>query len=162
MIRHILNTDSSITNFDDDMIQPNAIDLRLDRIWQMHGMFSIDEESKDHRHKNEIFVDDDGYFYLNPGSYEVSFKHIVDISSTEAGFVITRSTLNRNGVFITSGLYDSGYNGSMAACLHVGGGMMRIKPDTRIAQFVLWDTEAVHQYDGDYGLGKAMDQHLRS
>ena len=39
-------------------------------------------------------------------------ENIVSIEEGYAGFVITRSTLNRNGVFITSGLYDSGYHGA--------------------------------------------------
>lgn len=164
MLVHIAtqNSSSSITELDDDCIQPNAIDLRLDRVWSMMGIFLIDEERKIHRQKEEIEVDEEGYYNLKSGDYEISLKGIVKMGPDEAGYVITRSTLNRNGIFITSGLYDSGYEGSMAACLHVQGGMMRIKRDTRVAQFVVTKSQSVSSYDGDYGLGKEMDAHLRS
>lgn len=93
-------------------VQPNAIDLRLGKIFRIKDSeFTIDEEQKIHRGSEEISLSDDGYFHLEPGSYEVIMENIINVAEGEAGFVITRSTLNRNGVFITSGLYDSGYNG---------------------------------------------------
>lgn len=153
---------SRLTNIAIENIQPNAVDLNLDRVWSMHGVFSIDEETKVHRKKIEIEPDEDGYFSLGRGSYEVSFAQMINVSDDEAGFVITRSTLNRNGVFVTTGLYDAGYSGSMAACLHVNADGARIKRGTRIAQYLSWKAESLHQYDGDYGHGKQMDQHLTS
>lgn len=164
MTKHISNenTKTTLTNITEEMIQPNAIDLKLDRVWMMHGIFSIDEEKKSHRNKIEVEPETDGYFYLKQGTYEVTFDHQVSVGMGEAGIVITRSTLNRNGVFITSGLYDSGYNGSMAGCLHVEGGMLKIKKGTRVAQYLIWDAESVSSYDGDYGVGKQMDAHLRN
>ena len=72
--------------------------------------------------------------------------------------MITRSTLNRNGVFITSGLYDSGYNGVVAGVLHVNVGPMKVKVGTRVAQFLLFKAEALHAYNGDYGNGKSHDE----
>lgn len=116
-------------------VQPNAIDLRLGKIFRIKDSeFTIDEEQKIHRGSEEISLSDDGYFHLEPGSYEVIMENIINVAEGEAGFVITRSTLNRNGVFITSGLYDSGYNGVMAGVMHVNCGLMKIKPGTRIGQ----------------------------
>lgn len=159
---------SEISEIDEDSIQPNAIDLRLDKVFRMGGSFRIDEKEKVHRKKTEILpityseFGGERYFFLNDGPYEITFKGIVTMGPDEAGYVITRSTLNRNGLFITSGLYDSGYEGSMAACLHVHGGPALIAPDTRIGQFILWKSQAVGSYDGDYGIGKQMDAHLRT
>lgn len=152
---------STLSEFEEEQVQPNAIDLRLDRVFKMEGVFSIDEQEKTHRRKIEKKPTIDGYFTLNPGDYEITFKGIVSMGPDEAGYVITRSTLNRNGLFITSGLYDSGYNGSMAACLHVSGGKALIKPGTRVGQFILWKAQSVSLYDGDYGIGKSMDAYLR-
>lgn len=167
MLVHIASNGatSSFTDIDEDSIQPNAIDLRLDRVWSMHGTFKIDEEEKIHRSKKELTPDLEGYFTLETGSYEISFKGIVTMGPDEAGKVITRSTLNRNGVFITSGLYDSGYGtnnqvGSMAACLHINGGLARIKKGTRVGQFIVAKSQSVSSYDGDYG--KEMDSYLRT
>ena len=140
-------------------VQPNAIDLRLGKIFRIKDSeFTIDEEQKIHRGSEEISLSDDGYFHLEPGSYEVIMENIINVAEGEAGFVITRSTLNRNGVFITSGLYDSGYNGVMAGVMHVNCGLMKIKPGTRIGQYLCFEAESLHKYDGDYGLNKEHDK----
>lgn len=170
MLVHIATNgaSSALNQFTEDQIQPNAIDLRLDRVWSMTGDFMItNEDKKTHRSKIEILPTYDSkhdltFFHLNPGTYEISFRGLVNMGPDEAGYVITRSTLNRNGLFITSGLYDSGYNGNMAACLHVEGGPAFISPGARIGQFILWKSQAVSSYDGDYGINKQMDSHLRS
>lgn len=156
---------SSLTNVDEDSIQPNAVDLRLDRVWEMSGQFEISEQHKKHRYKLEIMPDHDGNYVLKPGTYEVTFAHSVAVGLDEAGWVITRSTLNRNGLFLTSGLYDSGYgidgNGSMAACLHVEGGVAKIAKGTRIGQYVNFKAQSLKAYDGDYGKAGGIDSYLR-
>ena len=84
-------------------------------------------------------------------------ENIVSVGEGYAGYVITRSTLNRNGLFITSGLYDSGYHGVMAGCLHVRVGPAKIKKGTRVGQFILFEAETLSMYDGSYGIGKQHD-----
>ncbi len=46
----------------------------------------------------------------------------------------------------------------MAEVLHVNVGLARIKPGTRIGQYLSWKAEALSNYDGDYGKGKEHDQ----
>ncbi len=159
-------TNSFLSFVTPEMVQPNAVDLKLLSVWSMHGCFTLDEDNKKHRHKIEVQPDDEGYFHLKEGqSYEISFDHDVRIGDDEAGFVIVRSTLNRNGCFITSGLYDSGYGkdalAPMAACLHINGGDARIKKGTRVAQFLVWKAESLNSYNGDYGKGGIHDRHLQ-
>jgi deoxycytidine triphosphate deaminase len=84
-------------------------------------------------------------------------ENIVTIPEGYAGWVITRSTLNRNGLHITSGLYDSGYNGVMAGLLHVAHGPATIQRGSRVGQFLMFDAETLSTYDGDYGIGKEHD-----
>lgn len=152
------NTQSSLTNVQDVDVQPNAVDLRLDKVFRItDNLFTIDEEQKVHRGSYEIHTTADDTWFLTPGTYEVVMENIITVGEGEAGWVITRSTLNRNGVFITSGLYDSGYNGVMAGAMHITGGPMVIKRGTRIGQFLLFKSETLKLYDGDYGLGKAHD-----
>ena len=116
--------------------------------------------NKQHRRFYEMLTYEttSGYFFLDPGIYQVTMKEVVQVAEGEAGFVITRSSLNRNGVFLTSGLYDSGYHGSMAAVMHVNVGRMKIKPGTRIGQFLLFKSETLNMYDGSYGVGKEYDR----
>jgi deoxycytidine triphosphate deaminase len=156
-------TKSDLTKVEVIDIQPNAVDLRLDKVFAIKPvLFTIGEESgkeqKNHRGSQEMYPDSQGYFYLAPGSYEVVMENIINVGDGEAGWVITRSTFNRNGIFITSGLYDTGYNGVMAGALHVTSAPAKIKKGTRIGQFLLFKSESLKQYDGDYGIGKEHDR----
>ena len=161
-MKHLASSSSSSTlsEFTENQVQPNAIDLRVESLRLItEDLFLIDEEQKQHRGSTTVRTDENGYWMLESGKrYEVIFEGIVDIKEGEAGWVITRSTLNRNGLFLTSGLYDSGYTGVMAGCLHVTSGPARIKKGTRLGQFILFDAESLSSYDGDYGVGKEHDK----
>jgi len=150
---------TTFTNVEEGDVQPNAIDLRLDSILEIdNSIFILDDDNKTHRNKIQLKPDDEGYFWLNPGHYEVLMKNVIKVGHNEAGFVITRSTLNRNGIFLTSGLYDSGYDGFMAGVLHVNCGKAKIKKGARIGQYLNFESESKGMYDGDYGTGKEHDQ----
>ncbi len=160
-------TNSTATSLQQADIQPNAIDMRLKKVFRIDGndVFSIDEEHKKHRGTVEVRPDEQGYIYLEPGHYEVVMENEVIIGEGEAGWVITRSTLNRNGVFITSGLYDSAFSGPIAGVMHVNVGPMKVKVGTRVAQFLLFKAEMLLKYNGDYGYNaqgnlKPMEQRL--
>jgi deoxycytidine triphosphate deaminase len=159
---HILgpNSSSTLTNVLDGDSQPNAVDLRLDKVFKVNdNVFEISNDHKKHRGTEyELTPDADGYFLLEPGHYEVVMENIIHVGEEEAGWVITRSTLNRNGLFLTSGLYDSGYHGVMAGVLHVTIGPARIKKGTRIGQYLNFKAEALSSYDGDYGINKNHDK----
>lgn len=153
------NSLSSLTNVSDVDVQPNAVDLRIDKIFSINSnLFAIDESEKRHRGSIELQPSEKGYWTLSPGTYEIVMENIITVGEGEAGWVITRSTLNRNGVFITSGLYDSGYNGVMAGAMHVTTGPMKIQRGTRVGQFLLFKSETLKMYDGSYGLGKEHDK----
>ena len=153
------NSRSTLTNVEQKDIQPNAVDLRADKFFKVADTdFVISEDHKQHRGSIEIEPDIDGWFYLEEGHYEVIMKNIVNVGNDEAGWVITRSTLNRNGLFLTSGLYDTGYNGVMAGMLHVTIGPARIKKGTRIGQYLNFEAESIKVYDGSYGLDKEHDK----
>lgn len=160
-MKHIMgdNSKSTLTNVQEGDVQPNAVDLRLGKIFPItKNTFEISNEHKKHRGTEpELVADADGYYTLEPGEYEVVMENIINVGEGEAGWVITRSTLNRNGLFLTSGLYDSGYHGVMAGVLHVTVGTARIKQGTRIGQYLSFNAEALHKYDGDYGVGKSHD-----
>lgn len=157
------NSKSRLSRYEPGDVQPNAIDLRIESIQKMASSpFRISEDVKNHRGSEPVQTDADGFWHLKPGTYEIIMQGLIELAEDEAGFVITRSTLNRNGLFITSGLYDSGYHGVMAGALHVIGGDAFIKQGTRVAQFLLWHAESLNQYDGSYGIGKEHDKKYES
>jgi deoxycytidine triphosphate deaminase len=170
-MKHILgpNSRSTLSNIQEGDCQPNAVDLRLAKVFKiLPTVFEISDEHKKLRETEEILPDEEGYFNLEVGSYEVVMSNIISVGENEAGWVITRSTLNRSNIFITSGLYDTGYGidvktgqavgGVMAGCLHVGTGPARIKKGTRIAQYLSFNAESLSMYDGSYGNHKEHDK----
>lgn len=160
-MKHVASVTSKtiLTAVKDGDVQPNAVDLRLGKVFQIsNNIFEVSNDHKKHRGSTELIPDGEGYFTLYPGSYEIVMENIIHVGEGEAGWVITRSTLNRNGCFITSGLYDSGYHGVMAGVLHVTTGPARIKQGTRVGQYLSFDSEALHNYNGDYGIGKEHDK----
>lgn len=62
----------------------------------------------------------------------------------------TRSTLNRNGVTVTSGLYDSGYEGHIAGMIHNTSFETILEPHMSIAQFIMADAMSAKMYAGGY------------
>jgi deoxycytidine triphosphate deaminase len=46
----------------------------------------------------------------------------------------------------------------MAGAMHINCGPMFIKKGTRVGQFLLFKSETLKLYDGDYGLNKSHDQ----
>ena len=124
--------------------QPNASDLRLGRVYRINSAeFMISEEGKRHRGSVEVLPDANGWIRLEQGSYEVVMENKITVGADEAGWVITRSTLNRNG---------------MAGALHVNCGPVSIKKGTRVAQFLLFKAEALSKYAGSYGSNSEHDK----
>lgn len=145
-------TETKITEVEDGDIQPNAVDIRLDEVERIESSdFILDEEDKTHRTTTPVSTDDNGFYVLEPGSYKVKMKNTISIGESEAGVVISRSTLVRNGVYLCSGLYDTGYKGSMIALLIVTSGNAIIKRGARIGQYLIMESESNGTYQGSYG-----------
>lgn len=159
MLKHIYGTSqSSISEFDIKQIQPNAVDLRLDRVWLVHSRFKLSDDEKQPADKVEYTANNEGWFLLAKGCYEFQFKGIVKIGDGEAGWIIPRSTLVRNGIFLQSGLYDTGYHGSIGAGAIVMTSSFQVQRGTRLGQLLISTAESVHKYDGSYGIGKSAEQ----
>lgn len=159
-MKHVLgkNSRSTLSNVQSGDSQPNAVDLRLGKIFKVSSsLFRLSEEEKVHRGSFEIQPDVEGWWNLPEGHYEVVMENVINVGPNEAGWVITRSTLNRNGIFLTSGLYDTGYNGVMAGMMHITCGAFRVRKGTRIGQYLSFEAESLSEYKGSYGLNSGHD-----
>ena len=144
---------TNISVLPQENIQPNAVDLNIDRVWEIGtDEFYIGIDKKQHRKDTkEIFPDSTGEWLLEAGKkYQFDTSHWVAIPEGFAGWLIPRSTLNRNGISITSGLYDSGFQNYVGAVMHIGCGNARIQKGARVAQFVYCEAETDSMYEGDY------------
>lgn len=153
-------------------VQPNAIDFTLNRLFTITNMpFFISEDDKVMRGGNEVAV---STHYVRRPSKE--HKDKLDVYEVEAWELqgqttydgmsdvyvnvpqdvavlptIVRSTYNRNAVFITSGLYDSGYKGHIGFAVHNNSrGPAYIAPGTRIGQIIFVKAESASMYAGQW------------
>ncbi len=142
-----------------DAVQPNAVDLTLGKLFKIiPNVFEIDAaNNKKHRGVEEMETDEDGFWYLEPGSYEFVAEQTIKVGEDEAGWVIGRSTWNRNDCLIRSCLYDSGYHGVLCGVITIGSGPARIQKGTRFGQYISVKAETLHKYEGSYGFGTEDD-----
>lgn len=137
-------------------VSPNAIDFTLDKLYSITKKpFIISEEGKEMRGSIPLspVEHSDGvkYFKLSPGTvYDAMSDFYIEVPENVACSFIVRSTFNRNGVFVTSGLYDSGFKGNLGFAMHNRGGLTLIAPGTRVAQIVFHKSESEGIYEGGY------------
>lgn len=139
-------------------LSPNAIDFTADRLFEINQItpFFISEESKQMRKQTEVLplhhADRDcEYWELQPGVYDAMSDFHVTLPKGVAALLIIRSTFNRNGLFLTSGLYDQGFVGSIGVALHNRSGVAYIAPHTRIGQIMFIKSDGLDKlYAGQY------------
>lgn len=141
-------------------VQPNAIDFSIDRLFSIDNTkpFIISEDAKTMRGGEEleptVELQDGNYWELFPKStYDAMSNIYVKVPDNVAVTLIIRSTFNRNGIFLTSGLYDTGFEGSIGFALHNRSGQAFIKPGTRIGQIKFWTADSSGSYAGQYNTG---------
>lgn len=143
---------------DGNYISPNAIDITLDRVFDLKTTTSLvlSEDTKLMRETQEIFPTAHRHglsdlFAIPTGCIDIMSDFHVTVPAGVAAFLIVRSTLNRNGLFVTSGLYDQGFNNYVGFVLRNEGPIAFIAPHTRVAQLVFVAAEdSGKMYDGDY------------
>ena len=139
-------------------VQPNAIDFTLDKLFSINhtSHFVISENEKKMRGGEqlvpaELRVTPHTLFWkLEQTIYDGLSDIYVDIPDGVAAMLVTRSTFTRNGVFITSGLYDSGFKGNIGFTIHNWLGVTTIGVGTRIGQIIFVESENARQYAGGY------------
>lgn len=165
-----------------DYIQPNAIDFTIDRVFtsQLSAVpFKVADVNVDGVVKTvkqfpefeELTPSEDAdpkydrvpLFYLpNGASYDFLSDFYVELPEGVAALLIVRSTFNRAGVFVTSGLYDSGFKGNIGAALHNNGNTSAfVGKGTRVGQIIFVKSESVGSYTGGYNIeaGEVAAQH---
>lgn len=147
-------------NIPEKSIQPNAIDFDLDRVFQQNPstLFVLSEQSKHMRALEEVNPipnpnDNLDWWFLSANSYyDFQSSLYVEIPQGIVAWLIARSTLNRNGIFLTSGLYDSGFKGPIAGIIHNRSGVARIAKGTRIGQILFARSDSAGLYAGGYNV----------
>lgn len=143
---------TGITN-PDTQIQPNATDFTLDKLYTIdkEKPFIISEEAKTMRGGKELFTDSEQNWLIPANTTMDGQSNVfVDIPEGVAALLIIRSTFNRNGIFLTSGLYDSGFKGHVAFAIHNRSDYAIVKQGTRIGQIIFVESNSQGTYSGGY------------
>lgn len=137
-------------------VQPNAIDFMLDEVWSINlaNTFIVSEGGKQMRGgaKIEPVEQRDGsgdFWNLDNIVYDCLSNMYVELPDGVSAMLVTRSTFVRNGLFIVSGLYDSGFKGHIGFVLH-SPAMTKIKVGTRIGQIIFVEASSAGMYAGSY------------
>lgn len=155
-----------------ESIQPNAIDFTIDRVFttvDADGVFKAADVRGDDSQLKTVkefpkFVelipteDVDGRYDRVPmfslaarQSFDFLSDYYVEIPEGVAALLIVRSTFNRAGVFVTSGLYDSGYCGNIGAAIHNNGNTTaKVGKGVRVGQIMFVSSDSVGMYAGGY------------
>jgi deoxycytidine triphosphate deaminase len=148
---------------EDVQVQPNAIDFTLDRLFSISDnefIICADpanpfKEMKQMRGGAELSPYPDRrsgiqFFNLDTGSYDILSDVYVEVPEGMACLLVTRSTFVRNGLFLVSGLYDSGFKGHIGCVLHNLKGTAKVQKGTRVGQVIFVSSETAKMYAGGY------------
>lgn len=136
----------NISPFDEDMIQPNSIDLTLDdEILVYSRLFK--------RFKTRRLSKG---FKLKPGRFILaSTAEKVSLGNGVCAQVDGKSSYGRKGllVHVTAGWVDSGFCGNITLEMATLGQPIRLEPGMPICQLVLYDAYPSEKPYGSEGLG---------
>lgn len=141
-------------------IQPNGVDLTLDRVQEPLDAGRITRGGKTVGKRQAVAsaeINDEGeIFYLPPSEYIVRYGEVVRIPAGHVGFVYPRSSLLRNGCMLHTAVWDAGYEGRGEGLLVVHHDI-ELEREARIGQLVLAEAGHTDTYDGTYQ-GEGSDQ----
>ena len=140
-------------------LNPNAIDFTLDKVFTIRedNAFIIDEENKmmrgcdEHRTIVDRATSKEYWNMAGDSVYDCMSDLYVEVPDGVACELIIRSTFSRNGIFLTSGLYDTGFKGNIGFALHNRcAGILKVGAGTRIGQIKFVESNSVGVYAGQY------------
>lgn len=138
----------------DKQVQQNGIDVRVESIQEIISSGVLRKEGKELPRYKALTPEDvpDGreVFAINIGkAYIMTSYESVRIPENVVGMVFMRSTLNRIGAPIHSGLYDSGFKGRIQPTLYPMNHLL-IEKGARFAQIIFMQAQSYKLYDGQY------------
>lgn len=136
-------------------LQPNSFELTLKSIEALKGTGAVDfDNTQRHIPESEsIEFNTEGWAFLKPGTYKITFNEVVNIPLDLAAIARPRSSLLRCGVTVESAVWDSGYRGRSESMLvvHNPNGF-RVRQNARLLQLVFYNLlrEVSEGYCGRY------------
>ena len=145
----------AVEPFDEAMIQPSSVDVRLDkffRVFENHKYSVIDPSIEQAELTREVIAEDDEAFILHPGEFGLASTYeIITLPDDIAGRLEGKSSLGRLGLLThsTAGFIDPGFSGHITLELsNVANLPVKLYPGMKIGQLCLikLSSPAEHPY----------------
>ena len=145
----------AVEPFDEAMIQPSSVDVRLDkffRVFENHKYSVIDPSIEQAELTREVIAEDDEAFILHPGEFVLASTYeIITLPDDIAGRLEGKSSLGRLGLLThsTAGFIDPGFSGHITLELsNVANLPVKLYPGMKIGQLCLikLSSAAEHPY----------------
>ena len=147
--------------FDEAMIQPSSVDVRLDkffRVCENHKYSVIDPSTEQAELTREVIAEGDEPFILHPGEFVLASTYeVITLPDDIAGRLEGKSSLGRLGLLThsTAGFIDPGFSGHITLELsNVANLPVKLFPGMKIGQLCLikLSSPAEHPYGSEkYG-----------
>ena len=147
--------------FDEAMIQPSSVDVRLDkffRVFENHKYSVIDPSTEQAELTREVIAEGDEPFILHPGEFVLASTYeVITLPDDVAGRLEGKSSLGRLGLLThsTAGFIDPGFSGHITLELsNVANLPVKLFPGMKIGQLCLikLSSPAEHPYGSEkYG-----------
>lgn len=158
-IRKGIEENSLVENYChlDTQLQPNGIDLTVDKIFKLNEAGKVDFSNSEREIPSGEQIEpvkeneDDkyGWWGLEKGVYKVKTNEKVNLPNNMVGLLFTRSSLLRVGCYTHHALVDSGFKGVFEFVLVVGNEQgVHIKENGRICQIVFKEVGETEEYSG--------------
>ena len=141
--------------FDEAMIQPSSVDVRLDkffRVFENHKYSVIDPSIEQPELTREVVAEDGEHFILHPGEFVLASTYeVITLPDDIAGRLEGKSSLGRLGLLThsTAGFIDPGFSGHITLELsNVANLPVKLFPGMKIGQLCLikLSSPAEHPY----------------
>ena len=145
----------AVEPFDEAMIQPSSVDVRLDkffRVFENHKYSVIDPSIEQAELTREVIAEDNEAFILHPGEFVLASTYeIITLPDDIAGRLEGKSSLGRLGLLThsTAGFIDPGFSGHITLELsNVANLPVKLYPGMKIGQLCLikLSSPAEHPY----------------
>ena len=145
----------AVEPFDEAMIQPSSVDVRLDkffRVFENHKYSVIDPSIEQAELTREVIAEDDEAFILHPGEFVLASTYeVITLPDDIAGRLEGKSSLGRLGLLThsTAGFIDPGFSCHITLELsNVANLPVKLYPGMKIGQLCLikLSSPAEHPY----------------
>lgn len=136
------------------VLQPNGIDLYAYQVYDfIHDDSAChigDNVQTRHLKTNELSKSlCNQVSLLQNKAYRVETQYRIKLPKDVVALIVPRSSLNRNGIFVGSGLWDSGFEGTIGSTIYCFNALTLHLP-ARFAQICFMRAESLYLYEGQY------------